>query len=253
MTINDEAGVLPWQQVVAQVRHLISSGEWPPGTKLPNARELGARFGVGPNTISKANAQLRAEGLIRTHRQQGSYVEQAPQMTRLVTSRYARSGRSPNRLEAEAAGVTLSTVGECSVTKANQRIAERLHVSVDDEVSRVDYFWLADGAPIQLSTQWEPLTLTRGTSAEVPPTSGHPDVITRFGAIGLHVDCVTEQTGARLPSPAEAARLDTVPASAVLEIARTHWAGKTPVETANIVLRADRVNLAATHHVEEAG
>lgn len=252
MTINEDAGVLPWQQVVAQVRHLISSGEWLPGTKLPNARELGARFGVGPNTVSKAHAQLRAEGLIQTHRQQGSYVQAAPHMTRLVTSRYSRAGRSPNRVEAETAGITLSTVGARAVVKADQRLAERLQVEIGDELSRVDYFWTADDAPIQLSTQWEPLALTRDTSAELPPSSGHPDVITRFDAIGIYVDCVTEETGARLPIPSEAAQLETVPASAVLDIRRTHWAGQMPVEIADIVLRADRIRLVATHTVSEA-
>lgn len=52
------------QQVTAELRAAIMSGELAPGTALPSVGELATRYGTAWTTIQHAQATLRAEGLI---------------------------------------------------------------------------------------------------------------------------------------------------------------------------------------------
>ncbi|MGW2548075.1 winged helix-turn-helix domain-containing protein [Kitasatospora sp. NPDC001574] len=45
-----------------------------PGARLPSSRDLIARHGVGPVTVSRAIAQLAAEGLVVTRPGSGTFV-----------------------------------------------------------------------------------------------------------------------------------------------------------------------------------
>lgn len=62
------------QQIRAAVEGPILSGEWPPGTRIPNEVELAARFGCARMTANKVLSALAAEGLIERRRRAGSVV-----------------------------------------------------------------------------------------------------------------------------------------------------------------------------------
>ena len=62
----------PWRQLTDILREQITSGEL--AGNLPSEKTLSQEYGVAVNTVRKALAQLRAEGLIRTDRGWGSYV-----------------------------------------------------------------------------------------------------------------------------------------------------------------------------------
>jgi DNA-binding GntR family transcriptional regulator len=68
-------------------------------------------------------------------------------------------------------------------------------------------------------------------------------VIERMRVIGIEVDQVLEELSVRRCVLAEAAALALPPASAVVVIERTHLAAGQPVETADIVISADRYRL----------
>lgn len=53
-----------YQQVAAQLREAILSGELAGGSELPSERELGERFGVGRTTVREALRALQAQGLV---------------------------------------------------------------------------------------------------------------------------------------------------------------------------------------------
>jgi len=63
-----------YQQVVASIRAKISSGELPPGSALRSQGYLAHEYDVSPDTIRKALAVLRAEGLVRTSRGEATRV-----------------------------------------------------------------------------------------------------------------------------------------------------------------------------------
>ena len=62
----------PWRQLTDILRERITRGELT--GNLPSEKTLSQEYGVAVNTVRKALAQLRAEGLIRTDRGWGSYV-----------------------------------------------------------------------------------------------------------------------------------------------------------------------------------
>jgi GntR family transcriptional repressor for pyruvate dehydrogenase complex len=55
-------------QIAAHLRHLISSGVWQPGERLPSEAELAAGFSVARGTIREALKNLTAAGMVRTVR-----------------------------------------------------------------------------------------------------------------------------------------------------------------------------------------
>lgn len=61
-------------QIKEQIRHLIVSGHYPPGTKLPSSRELGEFLHVNRLTIARAINQLEAEGYVHSEQGLGTYV-----------------------------------------------------------------------------------------------------------------------------------------------------------------------------------
>lgn len=62
----------PWRQLADILREQITRGELT--GNLPSEKTLLQEYGLAVNTVRKALAQLRAEGLIRTDRGWGSYV-----------------------------------------------------------------------------------------------------------------------------------------------------------------------------------
>lgn len=110
---------------------------------------------------------------------------------------------------------------------------------------RTDYVFAADGEPVMLSTSWEPLALTRGTPVALPEDGMHAGrgVAERMLSIGVVIDDWVEEVGARLGTAEECTRLKHAPGSVVVTIRRTYYAGALPVETADIVVPADRFAL----------
>ena len=63
-----------YAQLIEQIKLLIVSGVYPPGSKLPSVRDLAAEAAVNPNTMQRALAQLEVDGLLYTQRTSGRFV-----------------------------------------------------------------------------------------------------------------------------------------------------------------------------------
>jgi len=66
------------QQLIDYVVERIRSGELPPGTKLPAARELRERFDVSQAVVRTAVDRLRAAGWVTTAPGAGWWVADNP-------------------------------------------------------------------------------------------------------------------------------------------------------------------------------
>jgi DNA-binding GntR family transcriptional regulator len=68
--------VPPSRQIAASLRDRIASGEYASGTMLPSIVWLAGEFGVATNTVRKALAILRDEGLIESVAGYGTFVRE---------------------------------------------------------------------------------------------------------------------------------------------------------------------------------
>lgn len=64
--------------IYLQIKHALTekicAGEFRPGDQLPPVRELALHFGVNPNTMQRALAELDRDGLTGTERTAGRFV-----------------------------------------------------------------------------------------------------------------------------------------------------------------------------------
>lgn len=74
MTIDRDAPDPPYVQIAAILRARITSGELPPGTRLPSVQDLIGEYGVARTTARKALRVLAGEGLARVVPGWGTYA-----------------------------------------------------------------------------------------------------------------------------------------------------------------------------------
>ncbi len=125
-------------------------------------------------------------------------------------------------------------------------MAERLGIKPGDRVMCTRYVFREGGEAMMLSTSWEPLDLTGRTPVMLPEEGplGGMGVVERMAAIDVVVDNVTEEVGARPGLAEELLALGGVPGHVVLVIQRTFYASGRAVETADVVIPADRYRVA---------
>lgn len=240
-----------YERIARTLRGRITSGELRSGERLPTERELMDEFEVSVTVARAAIAQLRTEGLVYSQQGRGSFVRDFKPLRRWTTNRYARGTKPPFKREAEHGGWSDEVTSSISTVASSDDVAQRLNIERDEQVSQVVYYWYGNKELVQISTQWEPLRLTQGTEIESPSPGevGKPDVITRFDKIGVNVTHVQELITARMPTPEEAHEFQIIQGVPVFTVERTHWADDLPVETADIVIRADRYIIDAHHEV----
>ncbi len=72
--ISTGDGVPIYQQIVNQVKYLVSSGRLSAGDELPPIRTLAEKLVVNPNTVARAYRELENAGVVEKRRTAGTYV-----------------------------------------------------------------------------------------------------------------------------------------------------------------------------------
>src|SRR4051812_25040218 len=72
--ISTADGVPIYQQIVNQVKYLVSSGRLEAGEELPPIRTLAEKLVINPNTVARAYRELEAAGIVEKRRTAGTYV-----------------------------------------------------------------------------------------------------------------------------------------------------------------------------------
>jgi len=67
-----------YRQIADQLRHLMESGEFPAGSRLPPERELAEKLGVSRPSVREALIALEVEGRVRIRMGSGVYVVDPP-------------------------------------------------------------------------------------------------------------------------------------------------------------------------------
>ncbi|MGP4003080.1 GntR family transcriptional regulator [Streptomyces sp. 8N706] len=230
-------------RVAGDLRQKIVDGSLPPHTRLPSQARIREEYGVSDTVALEARKVLMAEGLVEGRSGSGTYVREQPVPRRIARTGFQGSGDStPFRQEQADDRVKGTWESSSEQEAASPGVAERLEIKAGDRVMRTRYVYRAEGEPAMLSTSWEPLAVTGRTPVMLPeegPLAGR-GVVERMAAIDVIVDNVVEEIGARPGLAEETLALGGVPGHAVMVVARTFFASGRPVETADVVVPADR-------------
>lgn len=164
-----------WQAISATLRADISDGRYGLGDKLPTETALADRFGVHRHTVRHALSHLVDEGLVRTRRGSGAFVQATPtdypigRRVRFHES-LAAAGRLPRRriLQIESRG-------------AAKVEAEALQIAVGDPVCVCHGLSLADDRPIALCESHFPRDRLSGIDKILAEISSVTEALRRVG------------------------------------------------------------------------
>ncbi|MEV5958665.1 GntR family transcriptional regulator [Streptomyces sp. NPDC051987] len=247
MTFGEQPAYL---RVAGDLRKKIVDGSLPPHTRLPSQARIREEYGVSDTVALEARKVLMAEGLVEGRSGSGTYVRERPVPRRVARSGFRPAGgATPFRQEQSDAAARGTWESSSEQTEAGAAIADRLGIRPGDRVMCTRYLFRDAGEPMMLSTSWEPLAVTGRTPVMLPEEGplGGMGVVERMRAIDVVVDNVTEEVGARPGLAEELLVLGGVPGHVVLVIQRTYYASGRPVETADVVIPADRYR--ASYHL----
>ncbi|MGW7354524.1 GntR family transcriptional regulator [Streptomyces sp. Z26] len=237
-------------RVAGDLRQKIVDGKLAPHTRLPSQARIREQYGVSDTVALEARKVLMAEGLVEGRSGSGTYVREQLAPRGIARAAYRSvPDASPFRQEQADERVRGTWEARSEQEEATPAIAARLGVEQGGRVMRTRYVFRSEGEPTMLSTSWEPLSVTGRTPVMLPeegPLAGQ-GVVERMAAIDVVVDNVVEEVGARPGLAEETMLLGGVPGHALLVIQRTYFAGRQPVETADVVIPADRFR--ATYHL----
>lgn len=241
-----------YRRVAGDLRRRITGGELAAGARIPSRSQLMSQYGVGEQTAVQAVRVLQTEGLVEGRFGRGVFVRDPRDRGTLHRGPLRRGEGSPFLADMAAQQRYGSWEAHSRAMEAPPGIAARLGLAAGGRVMRTHYTCLADRRPVQLSTSYEPLALTEGTAIAVPERGPHAGrgVVDRMAVIGVAVDRAQEVVGARLASRDEADALGTAAGVVVTVVERTHFAGGRPVETADIVVPANRWRVSYPVRVE---
>ncbi|WP_306189505.1 MULTISPECIES: GntR family transcriptional regulator [unclassified Streptomyces] len=244
MTFGEQPAYL---RVAGDLRKKIVDGQLAPHTRLPSQARIREEYGVSDTVALEARKVLMAEGLVEGRSGSGTYVRERPVPRRVARSGFRpAAGATPFRQEQAAAEARGTWESHSAQTEASGAIAERLGIKPGDRVMCTKYVFRDAGEAMMLSTSWEPLALTGRTPVMLPEEGplGGMGVVERLRAIDVIVDNVTEEVGARPGLAEELLTLGGVPGHVVMVIQRTFYASGRAVETADVVIPADRYRVA---------
>jgi GntR family transcriptional regulator len=238
-----------YRQVAALLREAIQAGEWPPGSAIPAEPELAARFGVTRAVVNRALSVLRAEGLLKPRRGQGTTVNELPVLTRSTIARQGRQsrerGQARGAFAAELAEKGISTRVDVTVsgTEAPEQAVRMFGGQPGLQVVERRRVMYAADVPVQLATSWIPAAIAGGTQIEQEDT-GPGGVYSRLADLGYAPVRFREITRLRVPDDRERQALELDPDHRVFDIWRSATtASGQVVEVNSMVLPAHQWEL----------
>ncbi|GAA3739286.1 FadR/GntR family transcriptional regulator [Streptomyces tremellae] len=125
-------------QVIAQLRNQITSGEWPVGTRVPTEPELAEQLGVARNTVREAVRALAHNGLLDIRQGSGTYVVATSELAGVMHRRFAGADA---RSVAEVRATLESSAARLAAARRTERDLRQLDVLLE---RRADAWHAAD-------------------------------------------------------------------------------------------------------------
>ncbi|WP_328945368.1 FadR family transcriptional regulator [Streptomyces sp. NBC_00250] len=121
-------------QVIAELRNQITSGEWPVGSRIPTEPELVEQLGVARNTVREAVRALAHNGLLDIRQGSGTYVIATSELAGVMHRRFA--GSDPRHV-----AELRSTLESSAARLAAERRTERDLKQLDTLLVRREEAW----------------------------------------------------------------------------------------------------------------
>jgi GntR family transcriptional regulator len=228
-------------QISDDLRTQILQQQLRPGERLPSEHSLMERYGASRQTVRKAVAVLKTEGLLDAAQGQGVFVRKRAPMLRRLSRREWETDRSGGFVFERPAGGTTVVEKEQGRITAPAAVASRLGLSEGTEVTVWKWRVLSDDRPLVISTSYLPLA--DGPAVRQPELP--EDVYGHLAdELGLRIGRLAEHVASRMPQPAEAHELDLGPGTPVVLITRTAFTPDgTAAETSDTIAAADQYEL----------
>ncbi|MFJ3906689.1 FadR/GntR family transcriptional regulator [Streptomyces sp. NPDC090025] len=126
-------------QVIAELRNQITSGEWPVGTRIPTEPELVEQLGVARNTVREAVRALAHNGLLDIRQGSGTYVVATSELAGVMHRRFADS-------DPRDVAELRSTLESSAARLAAQRRTDRDLKQLDGLLARREEVWATGDA-----------------------------------------------------------------------------------------------------------
>ncbi|MFD9220943.1 FadR/GntR family transcriptional regulator [Streptomyces sp. NPDC060064] len=154
-------------QVIAQLRNQITSGEWPVGSRIPTEPELVEQLGVARNTVREAVRALAHNGLLDIRQGSGTYVVATSELAGVMHRRFADA--NPRHI-AELRSTLESSAAELAAERRTERDLKQL----DTLLARREEAWATGDA--------EQFVAADATFHQAVVAASHNEVLTEIYA-----------------------------------------------------------------------
>lgn len=228
--LEREAGIALWRQVAMRLASEIGGRGAGDDLRLPAETALAERFGVNRHTVRQALRHLGEQGIVRTERGRGTFVNEV--MVHYSLGERPRFGanllagyRLPGRRVLEVAG-----------EPSDRAVAGHLRLVPGTPVLRVRSVGLADGVPVCLGRTWLEAARFPDARAELEALGSFTRLFARHkigdyrrATTRLRTRRASREEAALLQQPASepvlvTEALDVTPEGTPLSFAVTLWA-----------------------------
>lgn len=137
-----------FRTIKADLLRRIKSGEWPPGSRLPDEIDLAGSYGVARTTVARAMRELVSDGLIERRRKAGTRVRMAP-------LRQAKFQIPLVHDEIASLGASYSyKLLRSDIVPAPLDLIRRMRLTEGTQLRHVLCLHFADHQPYQLEDRW---------------------------------------------------------------------------------------------------
>ncbi|MYW04512.1 GntR family transcriptional regulator [Streptomyces sp. SID3343] len=233
-------------QIADDLAQQIRTGILKAGELLPSETDLVGRYGVSGGTVRKAVAELRTSDLIETHHGRGSFVKAKPPVKRKSSDRFRRSHRKAGKAAyiaetEQAGGVPSVNVLYIGPTEAPADAADRLGVTVGDQVLERRRLYFTDGVPTEVASSYLPWDVAKDIPELFAENPGGGGIYARLEEHGHILAEYTETVVARLASKQETSLLGLSPGAPVLHLVRNAVTDEgRVVEVCDTLMAADK-------------
>ncbi|GAB3076849.1 MULTISPECIES: GntR family transcriptional regulator [unclassified Phycicoccus] len=119
ITVDDAAGIAPFEQVREQFADLIASGALAEGDKLPTVRGLAADLQLAPGTVARAYKELEAQGLVVSRSRAGTVVAPSAQAAE-VALRHLADALAERAVQAGADDAAVLAIVRSALSEARR-------------------------------------------------------------------------------------------------------------------------------------